>query len=277
MKILYKNKAKDKTAFTLIELSIVLIIIGLVITAVVAGRSLVDVAKISGAKSITKTSAVNGIENLDLWLETTSDESFNQPLVDGDTINRINDINPQLSSGVGDATQSSPTKRPTFKKNIQNGLPMMRFESGDFLETSITHSYVKPLTLFVVASTDDYSGDFMTFVIQNFYYLLGGSESKDFYSDINGGGGSLTVSIDQRAIYAIRHNGSTVTYYKNGVSSNSSSIAINATNDNNKWRLVVEPSGGYIGEVIMFQRAISDTELDNVEAYLSDKWGIALE
>jgi prepilin-type N-terminal cleavage/methylation domain-containing protein len=268
---------KDKTAFTLIELSIVLIIIGLVVTGVIAGGSLVDVAKLSGAKSLTKTSAVNGIEDLALWIETTSDESFDQAPSNDDAISGVNDINPQISSGVGNATQATPADRPLFKANIQNGLPMMRFESGDFLETSITHSYVKPLTLFVVASTDDYSGDFMTFVIQNFYYLLGGSESKDFYSDINGGGGSLTVSIDQRAIYAIRHNGSTVTYYKNGVSSNSSSIAINATNDNNKWRLVVEPSGGYIGEVIMFQRAISDTELDNVEAYLSDKWGIALE
>lgn len=272
-------KNNKKTAFTLVELSIVLIIIGLIVTGVVAGGSLVEVAKVSGAKSITKTSPVLAMEDLSLWIEATTDESFNDVVPsDGDAVSGIDDINPQISTGAGDATQGTPANQPAFATNVQNGLPMMRFETGDFLDTSITYSYVQPLTLFVVANSDDYSGDFLRLVTQGLFpYVLGASESGTLYSDSNGGAVALDVSVNQAEIYAIRHNGigSTTTYYKNGVSESNSNV-FNVSDSSNPWRLMVEPSGGYIGEVIMFKRALSDADVAKVNNYLSTKWGIAL-
>jgi prepilin-type N-terminal cleavage/methylation domain-containing protein len=95
-----KNK-KCELGFSLIELSIVILVIGLLVIGITQGKRIISRSRISSAKSLTTSSPVASINNLVLWLETTSDKSFdNADKIDGGsgvngTIATWYNINPQ--------------------------------------------------------------------------------------------------------------------------------------------------------------------------------------
>ena len=68
-----KIKGKKK-GFTLVELSIVMIIIALLVVGVVAAQSLIASAQLAKARSLTNSAPIATIEDLTLWLETTTEE-----------------------------------------------------------------------------------------------------------------------------------------------------------------------------------------------------------
>ncbi len=72
----YLNKFNTKQAFTLIELSIVILIVGILITGVVTFSRLVKQMKFATIKQITYKLPVTGIKGLSLWLETTLENSL---------------------------------------------------------------------------------------------------------------------------------------------------------------------------------------------------------
>lgn len=71
----------NRSAFSLIELSIVLIVIGLVVAGIFAGKKLVDTAKISGMQSATKSSPLRINPDISrdviLWLDAASINGLN--------------------------------------------------------------------------------------------------------------------------------------------------------------------------------------------------------
>ena len=69
-------KKDNNKAFSLIELAVVILIIGILVAAVTQGGKLVSRAKVTSAKTMTQSSPVSGIDNLSLWLETVTDQSF---------------------------------------------------------------------------------------------------------------------------------------------------------------------------------------------------------
>jgi prepilin-type N-terminal cleavage/methylation domain-containing protein len=67
---------KIKNAFTLIELSAVIVIIGILIAGVTTATGLVKKSKIAAAQSLTKASPISGITDNALWLESSTESSF---------------------------------------------------------------------------------------------------------------------------------------------------------------------------------------------------------
>ena len=63
-------------AFSLVEVSAVLIIIGILIAGVFAGISLVKKFRIQAAQNLTKSSPISGISSNALWLESSLEDSF---------------------------------------------------------------------------------------------------------------------------------------------------------------------------------------------------------
>ena len=63
-------------AFTLIELSAVIAIIGILIAGVMGATGLVKKSKIAAAQSLTKASPIAGITDNALWLESSAESSF---------------------------------------------------------------------------------------------------------------------------------------------------------------------------------------------------------
>ena len=91
MKNLYKK------AFSLVEISVVVIIIGILIAGVSQGIDLYQDMKLITARSLTLNSRVNRIEDLTMWFESTSEKSFENPNpLDGDRIALWKNINFKL-------------------------------------------------------------------------------------------------------------------------------------------------------------------------------------
>ena len=143
-----KISSSHSKAFSLVELSIVILIIGILIAAVSQGLDLLADYRITTAQKLTKTSRVSSIDGLVLWYETSLDESFSTAdETEGAVIAQWNDVNPQASIKLNakagqktDSTQitynvaaggtSGNTSGPTYIENGINRLPTLRFTNN---------------------------------------------------------------------------------------------------------------------------------------------------
>lgn len=266
-----KPKVVEKLkAFSLIELAIVMIIIGILIVTVTQIDSATGQASISSARSLTKSSPVTSIDGLELWLETTMSESFDQSDADaGTAVTNWYD----LSNNKYKATQAMVANRPVYTNKVINSLPALSFDgSTDSIDLSMVVDG-SVYTMFVVASFDN-TGSGLPFLAKETANLLGISSNNNnpitFSLNPNSGGATVWVN----GIL----NGSTPLSKAaviSGVTTPTSSITYNFKfgrnmNDN------VSYFKGYIAEIIIFKKALSDVERKDIEQYLGKKWGVII-
>jgi len=88
---------KNLKAFSLIELSIVILIIGILVAGVTQSSRLISQMRLTSLRNITRSSVVPTIQNLTLWLETTMLESFEVEPINGiKSLNGLISIQPIL-------------------------------------------------------------------------------------------------------------------------------------------------------------------------------------
>ncbi|GDX36335.1 hypothetical protein LBMAG18_08460 [Alphaproteobacteria bacterium] len=137
MKISYNNKK----AFSLIELSIVILIIGILVAGVTQSSRLVRQIRLSTAQQLTRSSEVSTVKDIVFWAETTLDNAMvntangfsfdeNSPIL------TWNDNNPQ-STLKFNVAQSNAAYQPLFRGSGINGLPSLSFNGGQLLLSSI--------------------------------------------------------------------------------------------------------------------------------------------
>lgn len=141
-----KNK-NFRSAFSLIEIAMVILIIGIIIGGATQGGHLVEQAKITSARARTAKSPVASIPNLIMWFETTLLESFteakdtndntitdSQEIEDGFQITEWKNLSPLSLNGkaVAKAVNSKELcngKGPIYREKRLNGLPTLEFSS----------------------------------------------------------------------------------------------------------------------------------------------------
>lgn len=141
-------KNTNLKAFSLIELSVVVLIVGVLIVSAIESSRLIYKSKIKGARNLTTNSRVNNQEGLVFWYETSFATSFTEEkMVDGSVVEQWNDNNPQsptkLNAFAGQEDDSSvftfnpaaaavngTTSGPTYIKKGINGLPTLRFTNN---------------------------------------------------------------------------------------------------------------------------------------------------
>ncbi|HLD76590.1 MAG TPA: type II secretion system protein, partial [Rickettsiales bacterium] len=128
-----KNCAKK--AFTLVELSVVILLIGMVLSVVAASGSIIEKYRLYSARATTQSSGIMVMKNLAVWFDAASDTSFSESETrDGGTISTWYDINPTAEL-KNNATQSTTSYKPIRYKNCINNLPCVRFDGSDDLLT----------------------------------------------------------------------------------------------------------------------------------------------
>lgn len=280
------KKNHHKLAFSLIELSIVILIIGILVAGVTQSSRLVRQMKLSTARSITTSSPVNSIKDLVAWYESTSERSFLESETDNQALLRNwFDLNIQ-SSVKDDAYQTVDANKPQYGFDEQTGLPVVKFINQDFFnipDGTIPFNN-SPYTIFFVARTEafcpcgvmgsgTYGGNNQT---NSFRYDATGGIFFNYWFNID-----LVITgataIKKMQIFTFTYNLSTREGFVDGVSKGSvasSNRASTAINNTIGVTYSTEYMNGQIGEIIIFDRALKTEERKSIEQYLGKKWSI---
>lgn len=305
------KKITPKTAFSLIEISIVILIIGILIAGITQATSLVGKFKLSTARNLTKSGPVSGIQGLVAWWETTSEESFlSSETGKGLLVSSWTDISPQTTVR-NIATQVTDASKPTYDDGAINGLPALLFKrTNDDVGTYLALPYnsaMQPsqLTVFaVVKLKSDSTTDGAIFSARNMVSSMSGYTLYSLYSsNLNvvqlwlhsgasfGNDSPLTgtISSNTAQVISATYDGAIMNLYGNGISTGAPQtrpytpsltavfrIGIGSSGDGSSSSAVKYPFDGHIGEIIIYNRALKTDERKDVEKYLGKKWGVAV-
>jgi prepilin-type N-terminal cleavage/methylation domain-containing protein len=307
-----KNKKITKNAFSLIELSIVILIIGILVAGVTQGSRLIKAFKLSNARTLTQSSPVHSIKGLSFWLDAASettilnrDDSAN---IDDEDFISSWDNSALRKSSTDACLQSDEDDQPQYDSDAINGLPAINIRPdapGLNLTCELGSSISVYNTIFmVIKGKAGSSGSTRFFTIESntqqriYFHALGpyvASQQYDGsnYYDIM----YLPLNEEEAAIFTQFNrpdSGSAIDdlkLYTNGnidyedagfalgydVSSMPNVDLINP-------QLIIGAIPGEtntlnldIGEIIIFDRVLKAKEREDIEAYLGKKWQIKLE
>jgi prepilin-type N-terminal cleavage/methylation domain-containing protein len=305
------NKTKF-FAFSLIELSIVILIIGILVAGVTEGSRLISNAKLSSARTLTKSSDVNSIKDLILWIDASAEgklinTSGLKDVKDNDFIKSWSDQNSQLPTPLFFTTSTANTY-PVFRQNALNNLPAIEFDGvNDFLGTPDEPRIAKPNnhTIFAVLSlisghnTDSLgviakqTGSFpntpYSLTIDGMYLKVTTVVTDESGANANNYLESNTVTFVDNSpiIAAVTQNSVSTTTglktYLNGRIANQVNTVSSIASSGGYLKIGQQKDGAtarfckcYISEIIMYDRVLSSEERKSIEKYLSKKWGIKI-
>jgi prepilin-type N-terminal cleavage/methylation domain-containing protein len=296
-------KNNFKKAFSLIEISIVILVVGLLIAGISRGLDMAyDSARLASARALTDKAPVGGIENLELWLETTSQNSLATGIAsftnvknpeDRQQIGRWNDINPTLTdlSKKNNALQATLDFQPRYIRNGINGLPALLFDgSNDFFSYNGDFLIGSDYTIFVVEARTRGGNDNFFLAgsqgVEGNNLLLGYWLNQDITHSHWGGNRVDNVAISAYSFPVPRVHSFAFgkkfgkESYTNGIQKISDSLQKNplASYPNSSIGKAYTSSyyKGYIGEIIVYSKDLNDNDRKLIETYLIEKWRIKL-
>ena len=297
------QKKSKNTAFSIVEISVVILIISLLLAGILNGTSLIGDASIATAQKLTTNADVNNMESLTLWLETSFTSSLeaqgNKKVENDIKINRWKDNSPLKSPTKRfDFIQTASTNQPTYKEDVIDGLPMLYFTTSNSLEFfSSTSTLTQEKQNQNLSLADLMQNNQATiFIVCMFDKSASGAKLINFNNVVNFGynankiemifdGNNLIESSDSlktetlQMISAIKNIGKIEFYLNGNLRSNiSSSATIADTNFSSNFsstnKIIVGGFKGWLGEILVFNTALATKERQQVEQYLTKKWKI---
>ncbi len=117
---------KKKNAFSLIELSIVIVIIGILIIGVIGSKHLIKKARISSAQSSTLSSPIYAVMGNKFWIESSlASISLGDNLSNGDYISSW-----QNNANIPNSTSVSSVGTGPIYSNSINNIQAVKFDSN---------------------------------------------------------------------------------------------------------------------------------------------------
>ncbi len=285
-------------AFSLVELSFSLVIIGVMIAGIVGGSVLIKKSKLATAQSLTNSSPVASTPDLKLWAETSLSSAVK--LNSSNTIStQWSDINPQSKIKQNLTSASATTVFATgYSEETINDLPALNFNSGNYF--LIPNSKVltnSSYTIFLVekpSALSGVSGDTLVYFTNGaatdsagaaatpLKLLYNYTAASSRYTTLKHSNSTLSFSYNYQVgsvnIHTIKYNKTSNTSYywlNGGLAADASGSGGNLTNcyetyfGGGSYR-------GYISEFILFTRSLTDEERQDIETYLSKKYAIKL-
>ena len=295
-----------KSAFSLIELSIVILIIGILIAGITQSSRLVAKMRLASARSMTQSSEANSVRNMVFWLETTSEKSFDDAATEeGTSINTTStnyswyDINSQISQ----RSNASSGTGADYKAVGINGLPVLNFDgtSGDLMDISQANGGSTQMSVFIVFrslaltslphSLISVRGVAHTGANNSFQVNINASSQVQYSffdsTTATATATSAAITINTPYLVDITDNGSAqVLSLSNGSGMTRTSPASATTSGNknfnggfnigsyNNGTAYTQLFNGDIAEIIFFHRGLKVEERNAIEKYLGKKWGI---
>lgn len=277
---------KKHKAFSLVELSIVIIIIGILIAGVTQGSRMINISRINMAQSSTNSSPIVSIKDLVLWHETTTDKAIDaNEAVDGENVSTLYDINPQ-SQLQHNSIRTQDDQNAAYTEDVLNGLPMLSFNGNNDQYVNANVEIGSDMSIFAVIRIKSAK---TARIVHNENHFMLGIRDQELLMTYGSGtgwnhhtvtfGSDSQIDINKYHIIASVLKNSTNTGYVNGTNVGSFSESKPATSKGlsiGGYYLSTENFYGNIGELIIFNKGLTNTERQSVENYLSQKWGITI-
>jgi hypothetical protein len=297
---------KNNKAFSMVELSVVLVATGFLIVMIVKGTALLRNSRVQAAQTLTQASPVAAISNLSLWLETSLKGSITTSngvsnATDGEKVSRWNDANQQVATKINPA-QATTTKMPIFVAEGIGGIPSLRFDGvDDFFRTGTgdvvpMRSGDDTYTMAVVWKYDSAASSATRYL---FYQgnnsgvsnrvgaLYIGADNNSGFVGANNNYINYLTTRDKPYITIIKVNNDNANnislfYNSNTAVSGASNSPADLDIDSALIEIGAVSSGtlsqfqGLISEIIIFDRDLKAEEIRQVNDYLSKKYKIGL-
>jgi prepilin-type N-terminal cleavage/methylation domain-containing protein len=293
-----------KKAFSLIEISLVVLIVGILISGVSLGVDLYNDFRLATARNLTINSRVGRIQDLVSWYETTNQNVFSKGtsafedlniIEENQPINRWKDSNSKSFIKL-DATQTSSGSQPTIIFDKTTSLPIVRFGTGKFL--NLPNGTVpfgnQAYTVIFVSKIDANcncpvltSGDGSNIPFNSNYFEYVSANNKI----VNGWTVWIeglwshyeAVAINKFQMFSFTYDQSNINVYinKNYLANNVNKTSRTSLPTNNFIGKGLNRPAPYdligsIAEIIIFNRNLLNSEREDIENYLSKKWSIKL-
>ena len=287
-------KKINKKAFTIIEISVVILIISVMIAGVITSKSMLTKSRLANAQSLTQQSFVNEISNdLIAWYETSLEGSFDASEIknDGSFITTWKDSNKSVVTKNNATAPASTANQPILFQNVfYNSIPGLRFSGNQYLNFDGSKFAQNSYTIFLVEQRNSNKSE---------NYFIGGTANSANANLSLGYGTDTTILFSH---YSNDFTRSVASYkpqtpimhtflFNNTIgkrhSINGGSIATNSpaqttsiTSFNGAMIGAYNPSGtlktyvGDLAEIIMFKRSLKTEEIKAIESYLGSKYGI---
>ncbi|MBP7710342.1 MAG: prepilin-type N-terminal cleavage/methylation domain-containing protein [Rickettsiales bacterium] len=302
------------SAFSLIEISIVILIIGILVAGVTSGSKMLNKATLSNARTFTQSTSVHNLQrNILLWLDATSETAIPDSEQNNATaVSAWTETRPTTTAST--ATSCAGTAKPQYITSGLNGLPALQFDGTDdcmlvgapFYNTSpATHSN---FSVFVVAQTastiplDTQASSGTAGVGVPHKYLILPSHGSMFSGLANAAGAGIafgtngiyfyehaslyfpplmasTTTSTKAAVILQEYTNNTPKFYLNGTLIKtglaSTRIAVPSINIGGAAGYAYGFFQGSLGEIIIFDKVLNAEERADVFKYLKTKWKIS--
>ena len=283
---------KNRKGFSLIEISVVILIIGVLIAGISQASDMIDEAALKGARTASKGSRVGRVRDLVLWLDAVADggslTATSKQAVDGDAVTQLKDLNPRSSSKL------TLTGTSIFNSNKVSGLPGLA---------------LNPLNSNFFKLTDRFDNSTIDYTIYLVYQPLGlpSSGNTQFIFEKRSSAGATfpyRLEIDSKGFYKFSDSAGAAFGAKKASTgkvniirlsrSSTASLSIvvddvpntavaGSTSAINTDELIIgaqnaatpiNTANGRLGELIIFERDLASSEKADIETYLFKKWKI---
>ena len=300
LKIMHQKTLRrtvQKKGFTLIELSVVIVIIGILVTGIMQGANMVQSSRLSSARAITAKSPIIEIEGLTAWYETSKISSLELgETIDEREISTWFDGTPGSTIGLlkeNELTRTASTD--IVYENIGiNKIPSLHFSNaGNLTLANLYQGSSAQSTVFLVfrplaspSSTEQILFDAHTSASDSSSIGI-----KNNAICLNAASGSVcTATTTNAAAFSVNKDYIVSAYFNNTASrafvndpTNKAGAADIAPGSNELVGLTIgtNKSGasafiGLISEVIIYNRPLKLQERKDVMTYLSKKYKVTL-
>ena len=188
------------------------------------------------------------------------------------------------SAAGATVSQVDPLQQPTYRTNVINGKPVVRFDGGDRLFRADSIADTTITGFFVCNKTGDVA-EFKTLFRLDEFIALQRLDSTDLWGayttttlnstvQLTSTFKVLTVVANANQDYILGTNGTDVAV------SNSNSVGANSSDTigigGEFAGTIVQAMIGDIAEIVIYNRILSASERDLVEKYLGSKYGIVI-
>jgi prepilin-type N-terminal cleavage/methylation domain-containing protein len=285
---------KFRSAFSLIEISIVILVIGLIVAGIAQANRLVNRSAMTSAQAQTNSSPVPLIDGLVYWIETTAEKSFlAAEAKDNTAITAWYNANPTANFNIGNTTSVTGTPKYFVKK--LNNLPTITFDGSSYFNLpagTVPYGDSEYSAFFVVKPASATcncmvlsSGKGTGNVLNSFGFNGSDVFINSWGSDNTTFGSGLSAKFHiYSVIYTSGSSSRTVNSNVDGTAQTADTDNANprsSTTDNN--RLGADSAdtaagifSGEIAEIVVYARTLKTDEISDVHQYLSKKWRIRL-